>query len=329
MILNTQTFKDFFALTKAMKPNNIMPIYSYIKLSKGTLEKCNGGVYCKFSFECNEDFEPVLLEEIEMQTIVNNGGATIELTIAETITAKSGKLKISFAPANVADFPTFPDGGGEVTPIDSKVLAVASKYVDANHIGWMQHIVADSNGVLGTDNFRIFHHNTPMPEMVLSTECCNIIGSLTDVSHYTGGNTDFFVTDDVKYGFTQTSFNVPQYMGVVNRIQKGDVIVNKADLLLFCDTCIPRSDKAAIMKDAGENKILLQLLDADKGKTNEITIDCNKPGAIPDFKFYPKNMAALLKPLPYQEFALHVDKNLSFTTSEDEKYKGILSQLIA
>src|SRR6478736_2190151 len=195
MKLNTQTFKDFFALTKAMKPNTILPIYSYIKLSKGTLEKSNGGVYCKYSFDCTEDFEPVLLEEIEMQTIVNNGGDTIELTIGDTITAKSGKLKITFAPADVKDFPVMTEGTGELTPIDTRILSIAAKYVDPKHIGWMQYPVADENGVLGTDGFKIFYHNTPMPKMVLSTECCNIINGLQDVQHYASGNTDFFVTD--------------------------------------------------------------------------------------------------------------------------------------
>lgn len=326
MILNTQIFKDFFALTKAMKPNNILPIYSYIKLSKGTLEKCNGGVYCKFSFECTEDFEPVLLEEIEMQTIVNNGGDTIELTIADVITAKSGKLKISFTPADVADFPSFPEGTGELTPVDTRVLATAAKYVDPKNIGWMQHPVADQNGILGTNGFTIFYHNTPMPAMVLSIECCNIIDGLTDVHHYASGNTDFFVTDDVKYGFTQTSFNVPNYMSVVERVQQGDIKVNKADLLLFCDTCTVRSDKPAVMKPS-DMGMLLQLMDADKGKSNEMVIDCT--GTVTEFKFKPALLASLLRPLPYKELTLHIGQNLSVTSSEDEKYKGILSQLIA
>jgi hypothetical protein len=328
MKLNTQIFKDFFALTKAMKPNTILPVYSYIKLSKGTLEKSNGGVYCKFTFDCEQDIEPVLLEELEMQTIVNNGGDEIELIIGDTITAKSGKLKISFGKADVADFKSFDDIPGDTTPIDSRIFATASKYVDPKNIGWMQYPVADNNGVLGTDGFKIFYHNTPMPSMVLSTECCNIIGSLQDVSHYATDNTDFFVSDGLKYGFTKVAQQVPNFMFAVEKVQQGGISVSKQDLLLFCNTCIPRSEKAAIMKDAGNGTILLQLLDGDKNKTNEITIDAPGSEGMQDFRFYPKLLASALSPLPYSTFTLHVGNNLSLTTPEDEKYKGILSQLI-
>lgn len=327
MVIQTQTFKDFFAYTKAIKPNNILSVYSYIKLSPGVLEKSNGSVYCKHTFECTETFEPLLLEEIEISTVVNNTSAQmIEIIVSDNITVKSGKITKSFASQPVNDFPTFPEGEGNATKVDARLLAIAAKYVDPKNIGWMQYPVMDKNGVLGTDGFKIFHHNTPMPSMVLSVECCQIISAMDDVYHYATDNTDFFYNEDVKYGFTKTSFNVPDFMFAVNKIQQGGIKVSKSDLLLFCD--ITTSDKAAIMKDGGEGKIILHLLDKDMAKSNEMVIDAEKDAPIDEFRFYPKYMSSLLRPLPYNVFNLHINNNLSFTTDEDSNYKGILSQLI-
>lgn len=331
MTFNTQVFKDFFAYTKAMKDNPILTIYQYIRLTcaegVGTLEKSNGAVFCRMRFETTETCD-LLIEEIEIKTLVQStksGDITIEQSV-DQIVLSNGNLDLTSNIEDVTNYPAFPEFNDTATPVNTGLLAIAARYTDPKHMGWLQYVVADKNGVLGTDNMRIFHNATPFPDLVITTECCQIIAGLGECNYSKHGNYDFFSTSDVTYGFIQCPFGVPDYMPVVSKIEKGTFSLSKSDLLLFCEAAATRSDKEAIMSNNGENSIKLVVQDKDKSKKTEMVFAIE--GQAEEFKFSPRKMIEALSPLPYNKLNLSSGNFLSITSGEDENYKGLLQKII-
>jgi hypothetical protein len=325
MKLKTQPFRDFFAYTKAMKPNTILPVYGYIKMTETSLEKSNGQAYCRMPLEGGTE---LMIEESEIRTFINSCiEPEFELTVSGSeITLTSGKLSISFDTIPAEDFPTEPSFDTEATPIDTSKLFTASKYADPKQINWMQCVVSDNNGIIGSDGVSLFYYDLPSSEMVLTIESCAIIAGLQDVKHASTDSHAFFFNDDVFYAFNKSSYSNVRYMHVVERVSPEGFIVKKSDLLLFCDTTIPRSDKACTLIGKGGN-ILMKLNDKDKNKKSELEVEIDGTCEA-EFNFYAAKLAAAIRPLPYEKLRLHVNGHLSITSPEDPKYKGILTQII-
>lgn len=327
MTLPTQPFRDFFAYTKAMKPNTILSVYSYILLTPDSLQKANGQVFCSMPFVSGVN-EPVMIEEQEIKTFLS-GCTQPEFTMAiegNSITLSSGKLTVSFDTIPVTEFPSIPTYTTEPTAIDVSKLFIASKYTDPKQINWMQCVVADSNGIIGSDGAKLFHYNTPVNETVLTIESCNIICGMNDVKHTSSDTHSFFMNDDVFYAFNKSEYSNVRYMHVVEQIKTEGFTVKKSDLLLFCDTTTPRSDKACVLIGNG-NTITLKLNDKDKNKKSELEIEIEGE-CTGEFYFYPANLAAAIRPLPYDKLVLNIDQHMSITSHEDVNYKGVLTKVI-
>lgn len=332
MKIKTQPIKDFFAYTRSMKPNNAIPAYEYMMLTikdgVGVLEKTNGQVYCKHSFEHDGELQ-VMIEDIEMKTFLSACSTSdFDLLIdGNNVTLQSGKLNIGFQTIPTDSFPAMSENPTDGDIVDVSKLFIASKFTDPKQINWMTHVVATPDGIIGTDNSRIYYHNTPMKkEMVLSVECCNIILPMQNVRHSSTETHDFFHNEDVTYAFTKSSYHNVKFMQVVSKIHDGTFQVKKADLLLFCDTAAPRSDKHCTITGMGK-EIELKMNDNAKAKTNSLVVEiegeCNDT-----FNFHSANLANAIRHLPYETLSLNINGHLSITSPEDENYKGILTQII-
>lgn len=332
MILKTQPFKDFFAYIKAMRPNNLLPVYEYMLLNiqngVGTLEKTNGIGYCKHTFEADGNCK-VLIEDLEIKTFLSVcKEQEFEMFIdGNKVLLQSGKIKSSFTTLDADSFPDAPEFSGEPQEVDTKYFSIANKYTEPKGMSWLQCVVANSDGIIGTDNTKVYYYNYPVnQEIVLGYEACNIISDMGIVKHSHTDNHDFFYNDDVMYGFNKNPFHNIQYMHVVKNISDSGWIIDKSDILSFCEMVQSRFDKYCTMQGYG-NKIILSFNDKDISKSSEIEIEIDGDFT-GSFHFLPQTMASCLKNIPYAKLKMDASYHLSITSPEDENYKGLITKIM-
>lgn len=340
MKLQTQQIKEFQRKSSAIKTGSIIPSLSYIMLQVEngicSLIKTNLSIYCKYSFQLDEQDTVIMIEEQSLSTFASATKA-MEFDImvsGKTITLTDGKLTIPFTTIPHEDFPKFPGSVVKdpytLTEDVISAMASAANFLSGNQDNY-NYVHTAYNNVFGGHQFAIFLKKfTDLPIISLPADACSILNQYSELTHYTSGNVDFFNSGSTIYGFTKTEHKCPDYVRIMEKANTdGGFIINKSDIVSFCQTAMSLSDEKApvcsLFMDGMNAKAVYN--NKGKGKGNELVIDID--GSILNEINFSPDVFIKMKHLPYTKLNISVNGFMCFvTTEEDPNYMGVFSQAV-
>lgn len=297
MKLKINELKKFKTASGFIKPNNTMPVLSYLKFKDGFITKSN----MEFFVKMEADFEgEMLIDETQLFSMVNYLNADeIEATTDEnSVILISGK-KISKGPTeDIKSFPETASVSKKPVEINSDVMnsiSIASGFTFEDPNTPFTGAVFIGNGIVAACN-NVIAYTMPhkkIPTLIIEKKVCDVICKLDGPVMFSENDTyTFFENGPFTFGFVKKDIPFVNFEPF-SKVPGGDRIkVNKDQLMAFCQTCIERCAGRPIVASITSNKLLMN----ESGYENSFEDELNYK--IPDFNFVPQELFRLLKCLP-------------------------------
>lgn len=331
MKLNVSDLKKFKANSSSIKPNNILPILSYLKFDKkGTVTKNSLHSFVVQKIECNQSF---LVEERILMSLVNyTSSPTIDIEIKDgKVIMSDGETKKTSSLEAFENFPSNENSDDKPIILDKEILesiGIASQFVVDKEIPDASCFVfVGKNHVCGSNGFIAYVDEfvEKVPEIVLSKSMATVISKYDSLKFSENSSYVFFETDDLKFGFSKPDFKFfdETKFGVFDSSKK--FTINKSDFISLNDMVISDTVSKVLMAsiEVKNNKMKFEMNDV--GYEVNTTREFNVNGDDTDlFNFNPAYMNTILKSVP--------DTLLTFNQVENKYYitgdSGFVSLII-
>lgn len=346
--------KRFLSAAKNILPNNMLPIYDYVKLvckdGKATLYKSNGHSYliCPISANFKED-AAILLEEATVAGFVNFCvGDNIEIKVAgKKVNFTDGVKKVSHQEENAGHYIAINEEKGERYVLGSDVLSAiysakahVKQPVDKAIREWQCFVhVTKGDNVMVVGGFNgvttyVQKFKEKLPTMVLEPSVIEVIGKQNAVTYSSVGNYDVFEINDMVYGFVKAEQKAQDYTSVLLNFKKAikHFTFNKSDLTEFCQMVISIHSKSSIKPEVeiakGEGaKAKLSYYGLNEKQAHE-EIDIEDYSDFETYKFQPSLVLLALKDVPHEKVMVtNLRGCFVLSTPEDESYLGCVMAL--
>jgi DNA polymerase III sliding clamp (beta) subunit (PCNA family) len=348
LTLNVETYRKFIQASSFIPPNAIRPNVNYILLQhrsgKLIFTKTNLHTFCRMEVDggepiaLNEDF---LLEEKAVTSFINlYARDTVQIeTKNEEVVISSGKNKIGYSLVVDHDVPPFPTPQTEAWYyLDSDnmdAIRSASQCIKVHGNPTMLHFVhLGPNGIFGSNGSYVYHkkNDDSLPEAVFNAKTCEVLDNFIDVpgiDFNINPSFNFFKRDNLSYAVIGVEFKTFDYLKFIHVESTPIVEISKDDLQKFCTTVINASDSdlaiASIHLGDDDNVVGLFQDNAYKKGVEVVFPGENLLNEDWSFRFLAVEMQKYLRALPYDKIRLEMaGKNYKITTSEDEKFLGII-----
>lgn len=315
MKLQTKELLKFNSVAGQMKPNNSLPILSYLKFEDGIITKSNLESFVTMEADFKGSF---LIDEKILMSFVNSISADeVDIKINDnSVTISHGKEKMISPTEPLINFPAisseeldnieFSDG------IMSAIKTSINFTVENDSVPFAQCVFI-GNGLIGATTGHIAYiekTEEQLPEIVIERNVAAAIKNFNTISFSQNDRYQFFTNHIFKFGFVKKETKYINLNPFVKLPKEEKIMVNKSEIIKFCDACVSSSKSNVIIASIVNNK--LSMVDANYGLDYEKPLSVN----LKDFTFNPALMGKMLKSLPDESVYFIRDKAKYYVTGD-------------
>lgn len=331
MKLTANTLKEFRRYGRNIKPNNLLTIYGYVRLTiskkLGMLTKTNSGVYMSYTFDTTEPDCDIIIDESVLNKFNNDVSIRVE---DNQCFITDGEYEEEYAFENVINFSSFDTITCDISlgEIVMESIQVASKYTDKDINRWDSCVHLNEHGILGMTQFYCYHMDIPeLPSIILDKNAALTLSELPTCHFGSNETMYFFKHDNVMYGIIKhASFSTPNYISHIKNIDKsGGCIVNAKAIAEYCKRTLSMNEADIIchVSTSGNTLIFTSL----GSKKNKFTLPYS--GEHIKGEFSPATWLTAFSNLPYEK--VHIKegaRNFSIFATDDPLYTGFVAKTV-
>lgn len=327
--LKVKDLQDFFKNTASIRPNG-MPLLSYIKYSNRSLSKTNLAIFCNMIVDCDSD-EEVLIDEKTLSTLVSKTNSKeININIVgNKVVLSDGKIHLNHQLEDSSLFPkiyTLPTTTG--LPVSKQIIdtiRIARSFISSDESATNFQCVHVLNNCIAAFNFHLFYikqFKWKFPHTVLMDEHCDIVTQFTSAIFFSSEHHYFYQFGPKLYfAFTKTEYNSPdinQRIEMLNKINEDVFILNKKDLVMFCELAnelTPSKQTICSFSEDPQHGSILEINDKDYAKDGKVQIFVD--GVLSPFSFNSKIVTTAFKSLPQDKLNCMISNKALVIKDED------------
>lgn len=347
---------EFLKRSAPIKPNNVLPILSYIKLewknSNATLTKTALNSFIVHQLKVKSKKEGVLLLDTKILSSAVANAVADELTFDVTdknVVIHDGKRITKFSLEDASVFPKIPDHETDDKITFSQdvleAITLASNAIEEKvPQEFMKYVNIYSKGkkggsyVFGTNPFAMVHKTfkDQLASIMLCNEAVSVVKSYESVIYFAAGNYDFFDVGNSLYGFIKpTEKPVDVSVIIDNFNDKVNFKMSRKEMLGYCTyvkSICPNTlgvvPQIAI-EDLGKNKIMLRFSNEDYKISHDEDFEVKKNATLNLTWFNAGMMIDVIKSLPYDELSFNLAHgNIYIRSEEDEQFTGLVREIV-
>lgn len=345
--IRTKDILDFKVDSSKIKPNEIFPILSYLKIEFKDNYCCltkNGlssFVKKNIPAECSSLDGTILIDEIKLFTFAENSpGDQIEITPTEDrIKIKSGTYKATLATDDLKKYPE-----NDIIPAEWHKLYIESlttiglctAFIDefnekSNHV--KSHVFCNGKTIVGCDGSMAFYKEVadPIPQMILRREVASAVSTFQGAEYASNDSYDFFKSESLLFAFSKSE---SKYYDLTpfGKIENNDksFVINRDEIIKFNNMCIGSTkSKIVTAKFSCPTPTELQFLfqDPDSGM-DDLVGSVEVVDASGEFKYNPQVMNNVLRAVPSTIVYFYPGKNKYYITDETRSFVSLIMGVI-
>lgn len=315
MKLKIKELRKFDSVAGSMPQNKVLPILSYLKFDDGYITKNNLESFIMMEADFKGKF--LIDEKILMSFVASVSADEIEVSMNNnSIILSYGKEKMVSPTDDIANFPAVILNDSEKIEFDSDIMSaikVASNFTtERDNTPYASCVFLGNELVAATTGFVAYIEKAPsyIPEIILEKNAVSVIKNFSSVLFSQNDSYQFFSNNIFKFGFIKKDTKFVNMKPFTNVPDNDKVLVDKKDIIKFCDVCVSSSPSQVIIATIENGK--LTMVDKNYGINYEKPIQAK----LKNFYFNPALMGKLLKSLPEENVYFTLDNSKYFITGE-------------
>lgn len=348
---------EFIKRSAPVKPKNILPILSFIKLewknSNATLTKTALDSFIVHELKVKSKKEGVMLLDTKiLSSAVANAVSDelmFEISDGGDIVIHDGKRITKFAEEDATAFPKIPEHetDDKITFSQDVLEAITlASYAIEEKVPqeWMKFVNTYSKGkkegsyIVGTNPFAMYFKKfkEQLPVISLCDEAISVVRSYESAIYFSAGNYDFFDVGNSLYGFIKTTFKVADISMIVdNYNDKINFKMGRKEMLAYCTyvkSICPNTlgvNPFIAIEDFGKNKIMLRFSSAEYRISYDEDFEVEKNATLTRCWFNATHMIELIKALPFDQLLFSfAHGNIYLKTEDDKDFTGLVREIV-
>lgn len=344
--LRTKDILDFRNDSGKIKPNEVFPILSYLKIEFKENYCCltkNGlssFVKKNIPADCKSEDGTILVDELKLFNFAEAISTdSFEITSIDNKIKLKASLKATLATDDLAKFPI-----NDIIPSEWHKLYIEHLMTIGTCVAFIEetseksmhlktHIFCKNNTIVASNGNIAFYKKVtdPIPEMIIRREVGQAISGFQGAEYASNDSYDFFRSENLLYGFSKSESKFYD-LSTLGKIESNDksFAINKDELIKYNNACIKSTNSKiinTIFRAKSSTELELIFNDPDSGVDEFLGTVEIKDGS-GEFKYNPQIMNNLLLSIPATICYFYPGKNKYYVTDELQSFVSLIMGVI-